>query len=99
MPSALDTSIEWRYDNKVEDRIEGFDVEVSPTRAHVKELITLQRGRSARQVTLPDLESAVEYGVTVITKYCDGMKARSDTRTFISPGIYNFAIALKRNCQ
>ena len=94
MPSALATSIEWRYDNKVKDRIEGFDVEVSLTTAHVQEPITLQRGSSVQQVTLSDLESAMEYGVTVITKFCDGMKAKSETKTFISPGI---VISLQRS--
>ena len=86
MPSALDTSIEWKYDPKVESQIEGFEVEVSRTRPHVREPITLHRGCSVRQVTLSDLESAVEYRVIVITKFCDGMKAKSETKTFISPG-------------
>ena len=96
MPSALTTSIEWRCDSKVEDQIKGFEVEVSRTRAHVQKPITLQRGCSVRQVTLSDLESAVEYRVTVITKFRDGMKAKSETKTFISPGTDYLVISLQR---
>ena len=85
-PSALATTIEWRCDGNVQDRIECFEIELSPTTDHIQRPEILEP--SARHATISGLGSVMVYSVTVITVYNDGERIEGKTSiSFTSPGM------------
>ena len=89
--SILSTNVHWRFDDKVQTRIEQFDIEVSSV-VHTK----LPGDRMA---TISGLPSGTAHSVRVIAVYKDGMRAMSEVHHFITPGRHLFMHCIPNNYE
>ena len=78
-PSILSTNVHWRFDDKVQARIERFYVEIPS-------VMTQKRLPRDRMATITGLASGKAQGVRVVAVYKDDIKAMSAMDYFNTPG-------------